>query len=54
LAGKSGRKTADACDTNASEMSADTTARWIVKGGQSGLLTRIAMMESVSLGARMN
>jgi len=29
LAGKSGRKTADACDTNASEMSADTTAHFI-------------------------
>src|SRR5215475_13547652 len=29
LAGKGGRKTADACDTNASEMSADTTAHFI-------------------------
>ena len=29
LAGKSGRKTANACDTNASEMSADTTAHFI-------------------------
>ena len=30
LAGKSGRKTANACDTNASEMSADTTAHFIL------------------------
>jgi hypothetical protein len=30
LAGKSGRKTANACDTNASEMSADTTAHVIL------------------------
>ena len=30
LAGKSGRKTAGACDTNASEMSADTTAHFIL------------------------
>ena len=29
LAGKIGRKTANACDTNASEMSADTTAHFI-------------------------
>jgi len=29
LDGKSGRKTANACDTNASEMSADTTAHFI-------------------------
>ena len=29
LAGKSGRKTANVCDTNASEMSADTTAHFI-------------------------
>jgi hypothetical protein len=29
LAGKSGRKTANACDTNASEISADTTAHLI-------------------------
>ena len=29
LAGKSGRKTANACDTNAIEMSADTTAHFI-------------------------
>jgi hypothetical protein len=29
LAGKSGRKTANTCDTNASEMSADTTAHFI-------------------------
>jgi len=29
LAGKSSRKTAEACDTNASEMSADTTAHFI-------------------------
>ena len=29
LAGTSGRKTANACDTNASEMSADTTAHFI-------------------------
>ena|SRR5262249_51122251 len=30
LAGKSGRKTANACDTNASEMSAETTAHFIL------------------------
>ena len=30
LAGKSGRKTANVCDTNASEMSADTTAHFIL------------------------
>jgi hypothetical protein len=29
LAGKSGRKTANACDTNAIEMSAETTAHFI-------------------------
>jgi hypothetical protein len=29
LAGKSGRKTANACDTNAIEISADTTAHFI-------------------------
>jgi hypothetical protein len=29
LAGKSGRRTANACDTNASEMSANTTAHFI-------------------------
>jgi len=29
LIGKSGRNTADACDTNASEMSVDTTAHFI-------------------------
>jgi hypothetical protein len=29
LDGKSGRKTANACDTNASEMSADTAAHFI-------------------------
>ncbi len=29
LAGKSGRKTANACDTNASEMSVDTAAHFI-------------------------
>jgi len=29
LIGNSGRNTADACDTNASEMSADTTAHFI-------------------------
>ena len=29
LAGKSGRKTANACDTNASEISADATAHFI-------------------------
>jgi hypothetical protein len=35
LAGKSGRKTANACDTNASEMSADTTAALILVGRNS-------------------
>ncbi len=35
LAGKSGRKTANACDTNASEMSADTTAHFIFVSGNS-------------------
>ncbi len=30
MAGKRGRKTANACDTNASEMSADTTAHFIL------------------------
>src|SRR4030095_13297212 len=30
FAGKSGRKTANACDTNAREMSADTTAQFIL------------------------
>ena len=35
LAGKSGRKTANAWDTNASEMSADTTAHLIFVGRNS-------------------
>ena len=35
LAGKNGRKTANACDTNASEMSADTTAHFIFVAGNS-------------------
>jgi hypothetical protein len=30
LAGKSGRRTADACDANASQMSPDTTARFVL------------------------
>jgi len=33
LAGKSGRKTANACDTNASEMSADSSANFIFVAG---------------------
>jgi len=35
LAGKSGRKTANACDTNASEMRADTTAHFILVASNS-------------------
>ena len=41
LIGNSGRSTADACDTNASGMSADTTAHFIfvVRTGFTGVQT---------------
>jgi hypothetical protein len=41
LAGKSGRETADACDTKASEMSADTAAHFIFKN----VFTRVFYIE---------